>query len=200
MPATLPTPLLVAIFLLIIIAGGFGRRIAGGLGNSGSTLVSRIVQATIAGLSAAVLIKLPGAPPQPLWWAPCVGVLTFAGACWGFPSLRPRWPFVDFGTSNMVPRGWLDTLALSLNGVAACAPLALGAWLVGLSPWWFVLAGLARGPAYWLAAAYLPLWRWIGFEKWVKEPIPRWVPMPTALTEFYSGCALHAALIATLCL
>jgi hypothetical protein len=193
---------LILLTAAVIIANGFGRRFAGGLlshwvGDIGGTLVARLVQGAIVGGSVLALIRLTPYGAGPAWWAAAAVALSFAGAAWGFPSLVPRWPFVDFNRSNMVPAGPLDTLALSLNGAIACAPLALGAWAVGLSPWWMLAAGLARGPAYWIAAAYTPAWRWMEFEEWLPDQ-KRWILQPTALAEFYSGMALGAGLIRTL--
>jgi hypothetical protein len=180
----------------VVIANAFGRRFAGGLlsqwvGPIGGTQVARLVQAAIVGMSVLVL-------GGPWWWALGAVPLAFLGATWGFPGFDLRPPFIHFNVSRMEARNLLDTIGLSVNGLAACAPLAAGAWWVGLSVWPLLLAGVARGPAWWLAAAVCPRWRWLGTEKWVEEPIARWVLMPTALAEFYAGAALGLGLVLTL--
>jgi len=189
---------------VVVIANGFGRRFAGGLlsqwiGPIGGTQVARLAQAAIVGGSVLVL----GAP----WpWALGAVPLAFAGATWGFPRYLWHPPFIRFkrlddrkkNESVMEARSFIDTIGLSVNGVVACAPLAAAAWWVGLPVWPLVLAGIARGPAWWLAWIACPRWRWLGTEKWVEQPIARWVLMPTALAEFYSGAALGAGLIATM--
>jgi hypothetical protein len=187
-----------ALSLGVVIANGFGRRFAGGLlsqwvGPIGGTQVARVCQALIVGLSVLVM--------SGLWeWALAAVLLAWVGATWGFPEFNLRPPFVHFEESRMEARNLLDTIGLSLNGVVACAPLALGAWWVGLSPWFLLMAGVARGPAWWLAALVCPRWRWLGTEKWVEKPVARWVLMPTALAEFYSGMALGLGIVLTLVL
>jgi hypothetical protein len=181
---------------VVVIANAFGRRVAGGLlsqwvGPIGGTQVARLVQAAIVGASVLVL----GGPWE---WALAAVPLAFAGATWGFPGFDLRPPFVHFGVSRMEARNLLDTVGLSVNGLAACAPLAAGAWWVGLPVWPLLLAGVARGPAWWLAWLACPRLRWLGTEKWVEQPIARWVLMPTALAELYSGAALGLALVLTL--
>lgn len=194
-----------ALYAAIIIANGFGRRFAGGLlsqwiGPIGGTQVARGAQAAIAGASVASLVAWHTGPLAllPLWWLPLATALaTFAGATWGFPRYSLSWPPINLRASHMVPENAVDTVGLSLNGIIALAPLALGAALLGLDWWWLTLAGAVRGPAFWAAAAALPAWRWMGFSEYAKDQW-RWIPAPTALAEFYSGAALGAGLIAAL--
>jgi hypothetical protein len=186
----------IALFALlsvaIVIANGFGRRFAGGLlshwvGNIGGTLVARLIQGAIVGGSVLLL--------SGTWaWAGVAVVLSFVGATWGFPGYSLKWPFINFKTSNMVPKNLVETVGLSINGVIALGPLAIGAWLVGVAFWPLIVAGLLRGPVYWLAAAYTPAWRWMEFEEWLPDQ-KIWIIQPTALTEFYSGAALGLGLI-----
>jgi hypothetical protein len=191
------------IILAAVIANGFGRRFAGGLlqqwlGPIGGTQVGRLVQAAIAGASVAVLAWHAGQALLPIWWVPlAAAAAVFVGATWGFPRYALRWPFLNLRASHMVPEGLGDTIGLSLNGIAACAPLALLAWWLGLDWWWLVAAGVVRGPAYWLAAAALPPWRWMGF-RWFAPDQGRDIPMPTALAEFYAGAALGLGLVLAL--
>lgn len=190
--------MILLIAAVVVIANGFGRRFAGGLlsqwvGPIGGTHVARAIQAAIVGTSVFLL--------GGRWeWALAAVPLTFAGATWGFPGYSLRPPFIDFRVSRMEARGWIDTIGLALNGFVACAPLAAGAWWVGLPVWPLLLAGLARGPAWWLAWIACPRWRWLGTEKWVEQPIARWVLMPTALAEAYAGAALGLGLVLTLTL
>lgn len=198
------------IFAAVIIANGFGRRFAGGLlgqwlGPIGGTQVARTVQSTIAAGSVAALAWWASLAPQMLWWlVPAAAVATFVGATWGFPRYLWPPPFIRFtkpdgqNESVMEARSLIDTIGLAINGVIACCALAIGAWALSMSPWWLVLAGVLRAPAWWAAAIACPDIRWMGFWKHVDTPYPRWIPMPTALAEFYSGMALGAGLSLTI--
>jgi len=193
----------------LIVANGFGRRFAGGLlsqwlGPIGGSQVGRGAQAAIAGASVAVMAWNGLLPPLGALWAAWALVAatmaaTFLGATWGYPGYSLRWPFIDMRVSRMVARNLVDTIGLAVNGMMACSALAACMWAVGMSPWPMVLAGLARAPAFWLAAAWCPDWRTMGFWKLVHDPV-RWIPQPTAMAEFYSGMALGAGLVATLIL
>ena len=168
-----------------VIANAFGRRFAGGLlgqwfGWIGGSQVGRLAQAVVVGGTVATL--------APVWWWGLAAVpLSLAGAIWGFPTITRRWPFINL-RSNMVPKNWLEVLSLSINGVIACAPLALGAWWISGGWWWLLAAGLVRGPAYWLATFWQPRILMLGL-------IPG-DPPPSA--EFYVGGALGLGLFAAL--
>lgn len=174
------------------IVNAFGRRFAGGLlsqwvGRIGGTQVARLVQAALVGLTVAFL--------APAWWMGAAAIpLAFSGAVWGFPVYLLQWPFIELRRSNMVPTTAMETVSLSINGMIACAPLALGAWWIEMSWWWLLIAGLGRGPVYWLAAAFTPPWRWMGFEEWAGDQ-QRWILQPTALAEAYSGALLGVGIV-----
>jgi hypothetical protein len=189
--------------LLAFVVNGFGRRIAGGLlaqwlGQDIGTQTGRAIQAclmasTVALVAAAGLV----ATPLPGWLPFLIGLATFAGATWGFPTWQLRWPPVNFKVSNMVPKNFGETLSLSLNGWIAVFPVAFLVTAVGLAASAIVAAGLARGPLFWFADAWTPRWRWMGFEKWAEDQ-KRWILQPTALTEFYSGGVFGAAMVLAL--
>ena len=166
---------------MAVIANAFGRRFAGGLlgqwfGNIGGTQVARLAQAVIAGATVAAL-----APAA--WWGLVVIPAVWAGATLGF------------GRAGMIPRGLGDVIDLSLvHGLASVAPV--GAALAVLHLWhggwgWTALgaflavagAGLARGPAYWLATLWQPCVPALGLNR-------DGVPDPPPLAEFYSGALL----------
>lgn len=194
---------LATLAILVIALNAFGRRFAGGLlshwvGPIGGTQVARLAGGAMCGASVYALSR------DPLWSGAAV-LLFFCGqAMWGFPRYLPSFPFIRFrkpqsggSESMMVPEGLVDTIGLSVNGVIACLPLALGAWWAGL-PWWWVLAGGAvRGPTYWLAAACTPRWRWAEFEVWAEDQ-GRWILQPTAVNEFYAGAGTGLGLILAL--
>lgn len=164
-------------FLLILIGailGALARRMAGGvveqwIGAPIGTQSGRLIQAGLMAWLAVFVASGPGYVPLG------VMVLTFLGATAGFPT-------------GMVPRSLLDAGGLALHGLMAVGPLALGAWWIGLSPWWLVAAGVARAPAY-QAAALWPL-------HWPPLGLLRWDPPPTG--EVLSGAALGVALVLTL--
>lgn len=189
---SMPDPMLLWLWSGVVMAGGVARRLRGGLAAQwarsklGGTHVARLGQAAVVGGCVAAL----GAP----WtWAAIAAGLFLLGTPWGYPRLLPHRPWVSM-KSNMIPQTGLDTLSLSINAVIAYAPLAAGAWWAGLAWGWVVAAGALWGPLYWLAAAHTPAWRWAGFEEWAPDQ-KRWILAPTALTEFYAGCALHLALV-----
>lgn len=164
-----------------VLANAFGRRFAGGLlgqwfGNIGGSQVGRGVQALIAGCTVAVL--------APAWWWGCpVALGVFLGATLGFPRC------------GMVPKSAADVGAIAVrHGMAATLPVwAALAVLAPGHPWtlwaalWLALAGLARGPAYWLAARWSPHIPALGL---LRHDPPPWA-------EFMSGWALGAALVLT---
>lgn len=192
-----------AIYAAAIVANGFGRRFAGGLlsqwlGPLGGTQVARAAQAALVAASVVALAWVAQDAPGLAWWAPLpAAAATFLGATWGFPGYSLRWPFIDMRVSRMVARNLVDTIGLSINGIVACAPLAACAWAIDMPAWPMLLAGIARGPAWWIAAAWVPHLRWMGFW-WFAPDQNRWIPMPTAVAEFYSGMAVGAGLVATL--
>lgn len=202
--------LIPAVVVAVGLANGFGRRFAGGLlsqwlGVDIGTGVARAVQSAIAAGSVAGLAWGAGLAPHMAWWVvPAVAAATFVGTTWGFPRYLWHPPFIRFrkpdgqNESVMEARNLIDTIGLAINGVIACGALALGAWALGMSPWWLVLAGVLRAPAWWAAAIACPDIRWMGFWKHVETPYPRWIPMPTALAEFYSGMALGGGLSLTI--
>jgi hypothetical protein len=164
-----------------VLANAFGRRFAGGLlgqwfGNIGGSHVGRAVQALIAGATVAAMAPV-------WWWCGPVALGVFLGATLGFPRC------------GMVPRSAADVVAIAVrHGVAATLPV--WAALVVLAPgqpWslcaglWLALAGLARGPAYWLAAQWSPHIPALGL---LRHDPPPWA-------EFMSGWALGAALVLT---
>lgn len=177
---------MLTIYILAIIANAFGRRFAGGLlgqwfGNIGGTQVARLAQAAIAGGTVALL--------APVWW-------------WGLVALVATWvgATIGFGRQGMIPRGLGDVIDLALvHGGASVAPLALA--LGGLT-WWHggmtwapvlaamavLLAGLARGPLYWLATLWQPHIPALGLNR-------DGLPDPPAWAEFMAGGALGAALV-----
>jgi len=163
------------VFLIVgTIVGALARRMAGGvveqwIGAPIGTHAARLIQASLMAWLAVFVASGPGYVPLG------VMVLTFIGATAGFPT-------------GMVPRAVIDAFGLALHGLMACGPLALGAWLIGLSPVWLIAAGLARAPAYW-AAMLWPL-------HWPPLGLLRHDPPPTG--EVYSGAALGAALVLTL--
>lgn len=168
-----------AIAAAVVVANAFGRRFAGGLlsqwvGNIGGTQVARLAQAAIVGVS---VLALGGH-----WtWALAAVPLTFAGATAGF-------------LTGMLPRRPVDALGLLVHGLAAVAPLAAGAWWVGL-PWWpLVVAGVARVPFYCVAPLWTPHLPVLGLINLRSQggPID---PPPWA--ELLSGAALGVALVAT---
>ena len=170
----------VLITFIAIIANAFGRRFAGGLlgqwfGNIGGSQVGRLVQAFIVGLTVTAL--------APVWWWGLVAVpLAFLGATAGFPT-------------GMIPKSWLDGLGLVGHGLMAVAPLALGAWYVGLDWWWLVGAGVLRSPAYWLATRYVPHIPQLGLISVNTGNGQMYDPPP--LAEFYVGGLLGYALVLT---
>lgn len=165
-----------------IIANSFGRRLAGGLlgqwfGNIGGTQAGRAVQAGIAGATAAVLAPV-------WWWGGPVALGVFIGATMGFPRC------------GMVPRSAADVVAIAWrHGLSATLPVwgALVILAPG-QPWalwaglWLALAGLARGPAYWLAARWSPHIPALGLLR--HDPPP--------FAEIMAGGALGLALWASL--
>lgn len=171
--------------ILAMIANAFGRRFAGGLlgqwlGNIGGTQVARLAQAVIAGGAVAAL-----APAA--WWGLVAIPAVWAGATLGF------------GRQGMIPRGLGDVIDLSLvHGLPSVAPVgavlaALHLWHGGwaLEPLWAFLAvavaGLARGPAYWLATLWQPCAPVLGLNR-------DGIPDPPPLAEFYSGALLGLGL------
>jgi hypothetical protein len=140
---------------LAVIANAFGRRFAGGLlaqwagSRLGGTHVARLAQAAIAGATVAAF--------APAWW-------------WGLAAIPAVWAgaTMGFGKGGMVPRDLGDVLDLAVvHGLASVAPVAalLAALHVGHSGWtlapvqaalWLSVAGLLRGPAYWLATLWTP--------------------------------------------
>lgn len=164
--------------LMCALANAAGRRLAGGLlgqwfGDIGGTQVGRAVQAAIAGATVAAL-----APAW--WWGGPVALGVFAGATMGFPRC------------GMVPRSAADVLAIAWrHGLMATLPVwAALVILAPGQPWplwaglWLALAGLVRGPAYWLAARWSPHVPALGLLR--HDPPP--------FSEILSGAALGAAL------
>lgn len=175
-------------YILAIIANAFGRRFAGGLlgqwfGNIGGTQVARLAQAAIAGGTVALL--------APVWW-------------WGLVALAATWAGATFGfgRAGMIPRGLGDVIDLAVfHGAVSVLPLAVvlvaldlvtnGPLVVGSKAAWIVLAGLARGPIYWLATLWQPHVPFLGLNR-------DGLPDPPAWAEFWAGGALGAALVLAL--
>lgn len=132
------------------VVGGLGRRIAGGLlqqwvGPIGGSHVGRLVFGVMVGAMVALLAPV-------WWWGLCVVPAVWVGMTFGFPKC------------GMWPRNAQDVLAIAVrHGLLAVLPLfALLAGLMiwsGINPLWTLLipiAGLLRGPFYWLATLWTP--------------------------------------------
>lgn len=157
------------LIVMAIIANAFGRRFAGGLlghwfGNIGGSHVGRLAMGAIAGATVTAF--------APVWWWGLVAVpAVFLGATLGFPRC------------GMVPKSAADVGAIAVrHGLLAVLPLAvaLGVLAGPLSVLPVVIAGLLRGPAYWLATLWQPHIPALGLN-------PDGIPDPPALAEFYAG-------------
>lgn len=188
--------------------GALGRRVSGGWieDQFGSTMGGTGVVRVLYGLLLAVAVvltlmlerlALPNASDIIL--AAGTVLLTFAGSTAGFPRAYIRWfgrvPVLwlnfDPKVSCMAPVNLVETVGLSISGLAATVPLAFGALMLGLPWWWIVLAGLSRGATFWLATLWLPYWRWAGVlnRDGIREP--------TAMNEIYAGATLGMAVAFT---
>jgi len=166
--------------ILAIIANAFGRRIAGGLlqqwvGPIGGSHVGRLVMGAIAGATVTAF--------APVWW-------------WGLAAIPAVWAGSTFGfpRCGMVPKNAFDVGALAVrHGLLAVLPLAvlLGALAGPVAALPVVVAGLLRGPCYWLATLWQPYVPVLGLN-------PDGLPDPPAIAEFYSGGLLGLAIVVAL--
>ncbi|CAB4137742.1 hypothetical protein UFOVP326_68 [uncultured Caudovirales phage] len=204
--------------VVAIAANAMGRRFAGGLlgqwfGNIGGTQVARASQAVIAGatvLGAVAWASYAGVEGPPAWWALPVAVAVFVGATIGFgrQGMIPR-GFGDaldlaivHGAASLAPLAVVMVglvVFRDLAPLAASDPPALVLLLAGLLAVGeafgvalvLLVAGLVRGPIYWLATLWTPHIPALGLINLRAEggPID---PPPWA--EFWSGATLGAAL------
>ena len=121
------------------IASGLGRRMVGGV------------------LSHWIGFDLGDAPVRILWGV-ILGLVAFASGLW-WPYAIAVVPLVWAGASigywhSMLPNSFRDWVMLTVHGVGGTVLLAGGAYALGLSWWYPLIAGLMCAPCYAFAKAF----------------------------------------------